>query len=158
VLAQAIVTGTLKAQHGAINQLEIDMPLLTLDIACQPLTPAQRTQIQQGLTALMAAVLDKVASLTVVSVCEHLEPGSWSVGGRALTPSQWCASLHVAITEGSNSEGQQATFIAQAHDLLQAVMGQPPAAPLYIVVHNVPAAHWGYGGRTQASRRLVQSA
>jgi len=32
-------------------------------------------------------------------------------------------------------------------------MGQPPSAPLYIVVQNVPSAHWGYGGRTQASRQ-----
>lgn len=129
------------------------MPLLTLDITSAPLTTEQRTQIQQGLTQLMASVLDKVAGLTVVNLRESTDRHAWSVGGRPLSEGEWCASLHVAITEGSNSLPQQSTFLAAAHELLQAAMGLPPSAPLYIVVQNVPGAHWGYGGRTQASRQ-----
>lgn len=128
------------------------MPLLTLDITSAPLTTAQRTQIQQGLTQLMVSVLDKVAGLTVVSLRESSDRSAWSVGGRHLSEAEWCASLHVVITEGSNSLPQQSTFLAAAHELLQAAMGTPPSAPLYIAMQNVPGAHWGYGGRTQASR------
>ncbi len=133
------------------------MPLLTLDITSAPLTTEQRTQIQQGLTQLMASVLDKVAGLTVVNLHESTDRSAWSVGGRPLSEGEWCASLHVAITEGSNSLAQQNTFLAAAHELLHAAMGQPPSAPLYIVVQNVPGAHWGYGGRTQASRQAPRA-
>jgi nicotinamidase-related amidase/phenylpyruvate tautomerase PptA (4-oxalocrotonate tautomerase family) len=133
------------------------MPLLTLDITSPPLTTSQRTQIQQGLTQLMAAVLDKVAGLTVVALRESADRSAWSVGGRPLSEGEWCASLHVAITEGSNSLAPQNTFLAAAHELLQATMGQAPAAPLYILMQNVPGAHWGYGGRTQASRKAPPS-
>ncbi len=133
------------------------MPLLTLDITGSPLTAEQRTQIQQGLTQLMASVLDKVAGLTVVNLRESSDWSAWSVGGRPLSEGEWCASLHVAITEGSNSLAQQNTFLAAAHELLQAALGQPPSAPLYIVMQNVPGAHWGYGGRTQASRKAPPS-
>lgn len=133
------------------------MPLLTLDIASQPLTTAQRTLIQQGLTDLMASVLDKVAGLTVVQVRECPDRAAWSVGGRPLSGAEWCASLIVAITEGSNSPRQQSTFLAAAHGLLQGAMGQPPSAPLYIQLHSIPAAHWGYGGRSQLSRRPVDA-
>lgn len=130
------------------------MPLLTLDISGAPLNSAQRTQIQQGLTRLMSDLLGKVADLTVVHVRESA-PTHWSVGGQPLSDSQWCASLTVAITEGSNSVQQQASFLANAHELLAERIGRPPSAPLYIVMQNLPGAHWGYGGRTQASRRPV---
>lgn len=133
------------------------MPLLTLDITSAPLTSEQRTLIQQGLTQLMASVLDKVAGLTVVNLRESPDRCAWSVGGRPLSEGEWCASLHVAITEGSNSLAQQSTFLAAAHELLQAAMGQPPSAPLYIVMQNVPGGHWGHGGRTQASRKAPRA-
>jgi phenylpyruvate tautomerase PptA (4-oxalocrotonate tautomerase family) len=138
---------------GDTNPTEIAMPLLTLDITSAPLTAERRSLIQQGLTQLMASVLDKVAGLTVVNLRESPDRSAWSVGGRPLSEGEWCASLHVAITEGSNSPAQQNSFLAAAHELLQAAMGQPPSAPLYIVMQNVPGAHWGYGGRTQASRQ-----
>lgn len=134
------------------------MPLLTLDITSAPLSTAQRTQIQQGLTQLMTSVLDKVAGLTVVNLRESTDRSAWSVGGRPLSEAEWCASLHVAITEGSNSLPQQRTFLAAAHELIQSAMGQPPSAPLYIVMQNVPGAHWGYAGRTQASRQAPRHA
>jgi nicotinamidase-related amidase/phenylpyruvate tautomerase PptA (4-oxalocrotonate tautomerase family) len=142
---------------GDSIQTETAMPLLTLDITSAPLTSERRTLIQQGLTQLMATVLDKVAGLTVVNLRESPNRSAWSVGGQALSEAEWCASLHVAITEGSNSLAQQNTFLAAAHELLQAAMGQPPSAPLYIVMQNVPGAHWGYGGRTQASRQAPRS-
>ncbi len=136
-----------------INPSETDMPLLTLDIASPPLTAAQRAQIQQGLTRLMASLLDKVAELTVVQLREQPDRSTWSVGGQPLSGNDWCARLQVAITAGSNSLSQQSSFLAAAHDVLQATMGRPPAAPLYIMMQNLPGAHWGYGGRSQASRR-----
>jgi nicotinamidase-related amidase/phenylpyruvate tautomerase PptA (4-oxalocrotonate tautomerase family) len=145
------------SQDGDIIQTETAMPLLTLDITSAPLTSEQRTLIQQGLTQLMASVLDKVAGLTVVNLRARSDLSAWSVGGRPLSEGEWCASLHVAITEGSNSLPQQSTFLAAAHELLQTAMGQPPAAPLYIVMQNVPGVHWGYGGRTQASRQAPRA-
>tara|TARA_B110001454_G_scaffold192721_1_gene193212 strand:- start:1196 stop:2317 length:1122 start_codon:yes stop_codon:yes gene_type:complete len=138
---------------GDTTPTKTAMPLLTLEITSAPLSTAQRTQIQQGLTQLMASVLEKVAGLTVVNLRESTDRAAWSVGGRPLSEAEWCASLHVAITDGSNSLAQQSTFLAAAHELLQAAMGQPPSAPLYIVVQNVPGEHWGYAGRTQASRQ-----
>jgi 4-oxalocrotonate tautomerase len=131
------------------------MPLLTLDITSAPLTLEQRQQVQQGLTHLMASRLGKVAHLTVVQLRESPDRSLWSVGGRPLADDEWCASLQVAITEGTNNLPQHSEFLAAAHELLQTTMGCPSSAPLYIVVQNVPAAHWGYGGQTQASRRVA---
>lgn len=131
------------------------MPLLTLDICSAPLTPDQRHQLQRGLTHLMASRLGKVAHLTVVQLRETSDRSLWSVDGRPMAHDEWGASLHVAITEGTNTLPQHSDFLAAAHELLQTAMGRPPSAPLYILLNNVPAAHWGYGGRTQASRQVA---
>lgn len=131
------------------------MPLLTLDICCAPLTQDRRHQLQRGLTQLMASRLGKAAHLTVVQLRESSDRSLWSVDGRPLANDEWGASLHVAITEGTNTLPQHSDFLAAAHELLQTTMGRPPSAPLYILLNNVPAAHWGYGGRTQASRQVA---
>ncbi len=131
------------------------MPLLTLDICSAPLTQDQRNQLQRGLTQLMASRLGKVAHLTVVQLRESSDRSLWSVDGKPLANDEWGASLHVAITEGTNTLPQHSDFLAAAHELLQTTMGRPPSAPLYILLNNVPAAHWGYGGRTQASRQVA---
>jgi 4-oxalocrotonate tautomerase len=154
-LASQHIVHLLKCQddEGLITP-ETTMPLLTLDICSAPLPPEQRHQLQQGLTQLMASMLGKVADLTVVQLRESPDRSLWSVGGRPLVDDDWCASLQVAITEGTNSLPQHSEFLAAAHELLQTTMGCPPSAPLYIVLNNVPAAHWGFGGQTQASRRV----
>jgi 4-oxalocrotonate tautomerase len=155
LVSQHIVDSINRQDDEGLTTQEPSMPLLTLDICSAPLTLDQRHQLQQGLTQLMASRLGKVAHLTVVQLRESSDRSLWSVGGRPLADDEWCASLQVAITEGTNTLPQHSEFLAAAHELLQAVLGCPPSAPLYILLNNVPAAHWGYGGRTQASRLVA---
>lgn len=132
------------------------MPLLQLDIASLAFSPEQGQALRGGLTTLMADVLHKRADLTVVSVSRH-RPEAWSVGGLALADEAWSASLQVFITAGSNDEDERARFIAAADALIHEVMQGPAAAPLYVVVHEVPPGSWGYDGLTQAARKRGQT-
>jgi len=136
--------------------LEPLMPLLHLNLAGLPASSEQRTQLQSGLTKLMTDVLHKVGELTVVNIRHHAAD-CWSVGGRPLMPGEWTASLEVFITAGTNSDTEQAAFISAAVLLINQVTGQRPATPLYVVLHNVNASHWGYDGHTQQSRRHAGS-
>lgn len=72
-------------------------------------------------------------------------------------PGEWTASLEVFITAGTNSEAEQAAFISAAVHLIHQVTGQRPETPLYVVLHNINATHWGYDGRTQQSRRPAKN-
>jgi 4-oxalocrotonate tautomerase len=129
------------------------MPLLQLDIATTTLTDAQALGLQEGLTRLMAEVLGKRDDLTVVALSTHA-PVRWSRGGRPLGPDAWNAALVCFITAGTNSAGERGAFLREAHGLLVQVMGTTPAAPLYTVIHEVPADAWGYDGRSQLARRV----
>lgn len=128
------------------------MPLLQLDIATPTLSDAQAQALQDGLTRLMAQVLGKRDDLTVVAVSIH-PPAYWSHGGRPLGPDGWNAALVCYITAGTNTADERSSFLRQAHELLGKVMGTPSAAPLYTVLHEVPADAWGYDGRSQLARR-----
>ena len=127
------------------------MPLLQLHLAgTWPV--ATQSALQAGLTRLMAEALGKRAALTVVSV-QQTPPAQWSGGGASLPAEAWRASLVAHVTAGTNTPAEQAVFIAEAHRLLVDTLQPPAAAPVYVIVNEVPAHAWGYDGRTQADRR-----
>lgn len=132
------------------------MPLLRLHIAGPDPTPAQTTALQEGLTRLMAATLGKRADLTVIGLSSS-PPHRWSRGGVALDDAGWTATLIAHLTAGTNTEAEQATFIAQAHALIADTFGCPATAPIYVIVDEIPATGWGYDGRTQQARRVAPS-
>lgn len=131
------------------------MPLLQLDHAGPALTPPQIRDLQQGLTRLMAEVLRKDPSLTVVSI-RNQNPDAWSVGGHACQSGVWTASLVAFVTAGTNTAEEIAAFIERADRLIRACLGDDAATPLYIIVKEVDARHWGYDGRTQQARRMLR--
>lgn len=131
------------------------MPLLRLSLA-GPLPDANPVpRLQAGLTQLMARTLGKRAELTVVQVRTE-GADAWACDGKALDGTAWAASLEVFITAGTNTPDEVAAFMAQAHALIRGRWAQPPAAPLYIVVHAVDGASWGYDGHSQLARRQAQ--
>jgi len=126
------------------------MPFVHIRIAGPALDSARVETLQREATHLMATVLRKKPELTAVLVEAH-DTASWSVGGQ---PVPAAAHLDVKVTAGTNSADEKAEFVRQAHDLLASVVG--PGLPLatYVVIDEVAADAWGYGGRTQDARRL----
>lgn len=126
------------------------MPLLTLRIAAAP---------DRHLAARAAALLHQ---LTVTHLCKRpeliaiavdfVDPATWFVADRALADSG-LRSYHLAITitDETNTKAEKARFMAATHAALGEVLG-PLHEESYIHVHDVRAAAYGYGGRTQEWR------
>lgn len=131
------------------------MPTLQLK-----LFPPVRAEIQaalaQELTTLAAERLGKREAVTALMV-EPLAAPHWFIGGQpAPGPTAW---LEISITAGTNTAAQKAAFIEGANAALRrhlAPVGTLEEAS-YVIVRELPAADWGYGGRTQAARRLDQA-
>ena len=102
------------------------------------------------ITALMRDVLGKKAELTSVLI-ERSMTQVWTVGGQTAGSA---AHLEAIITKGTNTVEQKADFIRQAMEALSTAAGTLPLAT-YVVVREIPAEDWGYGGLTQAARRLA---
>jgi 4-oxalocrotonate tautomerase len=122
----------------------------TLQLKLSPAQPAERVAaIARGVTQLSSDVLGKRHALTAVTV-DELWPGRWFIAGApAREPT---AMLEIRITAGTNTAQEKADFIAAAYALLEQQLGSLAEAS-YVVVQEVAATDWGYGGLTQAARR-----
>lgn len=129
------------------------MPTLTLRIA--PLqNPAHYAALASQLTALTAQVLHKREQVTAVMI-EDMPAARFCAGGVAST--QPIACLQIDITQGTNSAEEKQQFVREAYALLSRLLGALHEAS-YVIVRELPAGDWGYGGLTQAQRKAMQAA
>jgi 4-oxalocrotonate tautomerase len=128
------------------------MPTLTLQISPEQ-SPARLASLASALTRITAEVLNKRAEVTAVAIVSS-PTGHWFVGGKI--PQLPTAMLQISITAGTNTPEQKANFIAAAFAELERQLGQGKGLEIasYVAVHELPADNWGYGGRTQLSRRM----
>jgi 4-oxalocrotonate tautomerase len=132
------------------------MPTLQLKIS--PPAPADvRDALAVELTVLTAELLGKRPEVTALMV-EALPAAHWYIGARAEAgPTAW---LEISITAGTNTAAQKAAFIEAAHAALARHLGagQPLAPASYVIVRELAAGDWGYGGQTQLARQLRRQA
>ncbi|MCY1668858.1 tautomerase family protein [Rhizobium sp. SL86] len=127
------------------------MPFIHIRLAGETDARQDYRRLQKDVTALIADVLNKRADLTSVLV-DPVDVSRWSIGGEAI---QAGAHLDAYITRGTNTDEEKQTFIAGAHALLERFCGGSLPLATYVVIHEIDAEAWGYGGRTQAARRGV---
>jgi 4-oxalocrotonate tautomerase len=131
------------------------MPTLQLKVS-PPQDPQHYTALAVELTAITAATLGKRPEVTAVMI-EELPATRWFVGAGAVQ--RTTAWLEISITAGTNTPAQKAAFIEKAFAALQRQLGadRPLEGASYIIVRELPATDWGYGGRTQQARRLANT-
>jgi 4-oxalocrotonate tautomerase len=130
------------------------MPTLQLQIT-PPVPQAVQAALAQELTALTAELLGKRREVTALMV--HALPApDWYIGGLAATVPTAC--LEISITAGTNTAAQKEAFIDAAYSALRQHLaaGGELADASYVIVRELPAGDWGYGGRTQRARQLAR--
>jgi 4-oxalocrotonate tautomerase len=131
------------------------MPTLQLKIS-PPQPPEGHALLARELTAITAQHLGKRPEVTAVLI-EELPAARWHVG--AVAVQRATAWLEISITAGTNTPAQKAAFIEAAFAVLQSQLGagQPLEPASYVIVRELPATDWGYGGQTQAARKLAHA-
>lgn len=127
----------------------------TLQLKVSPLqNPSRYRQLASALTHLSTLHLGKREEVTAVMI-DDMPAARWHVGGSDVQHPT--AFLEISITAGTNTEAEKAAFIAAAFAELEHQLGggKPLESASYVVVRELPASDWGYGGQTQAARRLA---
>lgn len=127
----------------------------TLQLKVSPLqNPLRYPLLAQALTELTAQLLGKRQEVTAVMI-EDLPTARWYVGGQEVQRPTAC--LEISITQDTNTAQEKAAFITAAFAELQTQLGAGQALEpaSYVIVREVPATDWGYGGQTQAARKLA---
>lgn len=130
----------------------------TLQLKVSPLqNPLRYRTLACALTDLTVQLLGKREEVTAVMI-EDLPAARWYVGGQDVRGPTAC--LEISITQGTNTAQEKAAFIAAAFAELQTQLGagQPLEPASYVIVREVPSTDWGYGGLTQAARKLAVTA
>ena len=130
------------------------MPTLTLRLAA-PHDPERDLALAAALTAITASTLRKRAEVTAVLI-EELPAARWFIGARPVQ--RPTALLEISVTAGTNTAAEKASFVEAAFDELQRRLA--PGALLeeasYVIVREVAATDWGYGGKTQKARQALR--
>jgi len=126
------------------------MPIINVSVTGKP-NAALSAAIAKEVTELTATHLRKDPTITAVAI-SYFDPEHWFAGGKSLaehgTNTFW---LDIKVVDGTNTKIEleaylKAIFAAFGH-LLGAVHEES-----YAFVHEVPAAAYGYGGKTQEFR------
>lgn len=126
------------------------MPFVNVVVAGRP-DPALSARIAGTVAELTNRHLGKDPSVTAVAV-SYVAPDHWFVAGRSLASaglaSYW---LDIKVTDATNTKDEIETYIAALYtrmgELLSGVHEES-----YALVDAVPAAAYGYGGKTQEHR------
>ena len=132
------------------------MPTLILKTSVA-LTDAAAAEIAQALTQLTGELLHKRPEVTAVVV--EASPRLWTIGG--VSSARPTAFLEISVTEGTNTAEEKSAFIAATYsELGRRLAGRDDGLALasYVIVRELPAADWGYGGETQAARARARQA
>ena len=132
------------------------MPTLTVKIS-PPQGPERHRALATALTRITADTLGKRAEVTAVLI-DEVAATHWHIG--AERPRRPTALLEISITAGTNTAPQKAAFVGAAYAELQRQLA--PGATLeeasYVIVREVAATDWGYGGQTQQARHAARLA
>lgn len=129
------------------------MPFISIIVSAQR-DVSLATGIAARISALTADHLRKDPTITAILVAFQ-EPQLWFVGGPSLAEqgrsSFW---LDIKVVDGSNIKSEMAGYLEAVFAAMAELLGDLHPES-YVLVHEVPAAAYGYGGVTQEHRFIA---
>ena len=126
------------------------MPILTVKIAAVR-SDGTTARVASFLADAIALVLGKKPEVTAIAI-EYVDPRDWIVAGVRLSEhGKTSFFLDIRITDETNSKDEKARYIREVFDGMADILGDLHEES-YIHVHDVRAASYGYGGKTQEFR------
>ncbi len=128
------------------------MPILNVSLTGTP-DAAVSAKVATLLTELTAKHLRKDPTITAVCV-HYIDPTHWFCGGKSLAEqamnSFW---LDIKVVAGTNTKPELSAYLEAVFTNLSNTLGSTHHES-YTLVHEVPAAAYGFGGKTQEYRYI----
>jgi 4-oxalocrotonate tautomerase len=126
------------------------MPIINIHHTAKP-DPVLSRQLAEQVTELTRSHLKKDPTITAVAV-HHVDPAHWFAGGRSLADHGLATFwLDIKVVDGTNTKAEMASYLEDVFTTVSGTLG-PTHSESYILVHEVPAAAYGFGGETQEFR------
>ncbi|WP_027057643.1 tautomerase family protein [Mesorhizobium loti] len=126
------------------------MPIINISVTGKP-DAALSARIAKEITEITATQLRKDPTITAVAV-SYIDPQHWFAGGKSLADhganTFW---LDIKVVDGTNTKLELEAYLKALFDAFGRLLGGVHEES-YAFVHEVPAAAYGYGGKTQEFR------
>ncbi len=126
------------------------MPYINVKVAAKP-DPVLSARLAAGISELTRMHLRKDPTITAVGI-DYVDPAHWFAGGDSLAEqgksSFW---LDIKVVDGTNTKAEMASYLEAMFETMSDLLGDLHDES-YLLVHEVPAHAYGYGGNTQEFR------
>ena len=126
------------------------MPIINISVTSKP-DAELSAAIAREVTDITAKLLRKDPTITAVAV-NYIDPQHWFAGGRSLaahgTKTFW---LDIKVVDGTNTKLELEAYLKAIFEAFGRLLGGVHEES-YAFVHEVPAAAYGYGGKSQEFR------
>ncbi|OAP42734.1 4-oxalocrotonate tautomerase [Sinorhizobium glycinis] len=126
------------------------MPIINIAVAAAA-NPDLSAQIAASVSLLTRLHLRKDPTVTAVAI-SYIDPHHWFAGGKSIASQQTTSFwLDIKVVDGTNTKQELASYIEAVYAGFEELLGtlNPES---YVLVHEVSAAAYGYGGKTQEFR------
>ena len=126
------------------------MPIINISVTGKP-DAKLSAAIAREATDITAKLLRKDPTITAVAV-NYIDPQHWFAGGKSLaehgTNTFW---LDIKVVDGTNTKLELEAYLKAIFEAFGRLLGGVHEES-YAFVHEVPAAAYGYGGKSQEFR------
>ncbi|ACP25591.1 hypothetical protein NGR_c18270 [Sinorhizobium fredii NGR234] len=126
------------------------MPIINIAVAAEANADLS-AQIAATISELTRLHLRKDPTVTAVTI-SYIDPQHWFAGGKSIasqqTKSFW---LDIKVVDGTNTKQELAAYVEAVYAGFEVLLGKIHPES-YVLVHEVPAAAYGFGGKTQEFR------
>ncbi|MEI9406713.1 4-oxalocrotonate tautomerase family protein [Mesorhizobium argentiipisi] len=126
------------------------MPIINISVTGKP-DAKLSAAIAREATEITATLLRKDPTITAVAV-NYIDPQHWFAGGKSLaehgTNTFW---LDIKVVDGANTKLELEAYLKAIFEAFGQLLGGVHEES-YAFVHEVPAAAYGYGGKSQEFR------
>ena len=126
------------------------MPIINISVPGKP-DAELSAAIAKDITEITAKELRKDPTITAVAV-NYIDPQHWFAGGKSLaehgTNTFW---LDIKVVDGTNTKLELEAYLKAIFEAFGRLLGGVHEES-YAFVHEVPAAAYGYGGKSQEFR------
>jgi len=130
------------------------MPIITVAVT-RPLDKDFAHALATTITGLTRTHLKKDPTVTAVALT-YIDPSHWFAGGQSLaSQSAQTFWLDIKVVDGTNTKPELAAYLDHVFAAMSGLLGQVHSES-YVLVHEVPASAYGFGGKTQEFRFIAR--
>lgn len=133
------------------------MPFVNIKVVREQTTAEQKKRIIEGLTELIATIMNRERKMTVITI-DELSEDQWAIGGKLISqiqPERILTFVNIKVSKGTTNPVEVREMMTAVKELMIDVLGNSDECN-YFVIDELNPDFWGYDSMSMTDRRNLQ--